>query len=205
MAESLDPSLNDRLGPAGTEVVDLAVGAAAALDTAEVRSPHVLRALLNQRSGLAAEALGMLGIDTSDVGRLLPYPPPGGPFPEPLSEGAVPSLGPEVLDVLEWAIEEANIDDRPAEVDGGDILIALARAESDTAAHFRNRDAPPERIRELIGQLRAEREGRGACEPNRPLHSTTDWQTSPRSPPPRPQQPRSSGEASMRLRSNRLR
>jgi hypothetical protein len=151
------PAVTSKLSPDALHVIGLAGVKARNLDSAEVKNPHVLFGLLEQPNGLAAEVLELLRIDTSDASRLLRYPSPKGPFPEPLREGDSPSVGAEVVDTLNWAGEEAEIDGM--EVDSGHILIALARSEGNaptlTATLLRERTEGPEHIREMVDRLRA--------------------------------------------------
>ncbi|HET8862484.1 MAG TPA: P-loop NTPase fold protein [Solirubrobacterales bacterium] len=156
MAEAPDRPFPVRLGLAATEVVSLAKRYAKSLDTAEVKNPHVLYALLNQKGGLGARALEELGIEYPDTARLLRYPPPEGPFPEPLGRADMPTLSSEVLETLGWAGAEAEADGW-SEVDPGHILIALSQVGKDVALLLEERGGGPERIRELVNLLRADR------------------------------------------------
>jgi hypothetical protein len=141
------------------EVLDLAEQDARSLDTAEVKTPHVLHGLLSQEGGLGAKALEVLRIDASDASRLLRYPSPEGPPHRPLGEGNVPSLSAQVRNMLQWAAGGAEAEGR-REVDPGDILIALALVDSDIATLFKERGGGPKRLRELIDAFRAN-EGEG--------------------------------------------
>jgi KAP family P-loop domain/Clp amino terminal domain, pathogenicity island component len=131
------------------EVLSLAEQDAKALDTAEVKNPHLLYALLSQEGGLGARALQVLGINYEDTRRLLRYPSPRGPFPEPLDKAAMPTLSSEVLEVMRRAAVDAEAERRP-QVDPGHILIALSEIEGDVATLLEERGAGPERIRNLI-------------------------------------------------------
>lgn len=153
MAEAPDRHLSVTLTPAGTEALGLAEQDAKSLDTAEVKTPHVLRGLLNQEDGLGAKALETLGVEVSDTSRLLRYAPPEGPPHKPLGEGNVPALSVEVLDMLRWAGQEADTEGR-REVDPGHILIALALVDSDIATLLEEKGAGLKRLRELINVFR---------------------------------------------------